>query len=41
MKRFLMVLTAGILVFSVIGCHSGTMRGVGSDMEELGENMQK
>jgi len=41
MKIFL-----GLVVFicalSVLaGCHSGTTRGIGSDISKLGDNMQK
>lgn len=35
-----LLITAG-LGLSLTGCHSGTMRGAGSDLEEIGENMQK
>jgi len=34
-----------ILLFCILGvsagCHSGTTRGIGSDISELGNNMQK
>lgn len=35
-----MVILFGVLVLSA-GCHSGTTRGVGSDISKLGANMQK
>jgi len=34
-----------VLLFCVLtvfaGCHSGTTRGIGSDLSKLGSNMQK
>ena len=30
-----------ILFFLVSGCHSGTIRGVGSDVEKLGQKMER
>jgi len=41
MKTFLgMVILLCVLGLSV-GCHSGIMRGTGSDVSKLGSNMQK
>lgn len=36
LATLLVVCTLGLLS----GCHSGTMKGVGSDVEKLGQNMQ-
>ena len=35
------LLISASLLSALTGCHSGTVRGVGSDMEELGHEMQK
>ena len=35
-----MIVLLSILVLSA-GCHSGTTRGMGSDISKLGDNMQK
>ena len=41
MKTFLgMGILLCVLALSV-GCHSGTVRGVGSDISKLGNHMQK
>ncbi len=41
MKTFLgMVILLCVLGLSA-GCHSGTTRGIGSDISRLGNNMQK
>jgi predicted small secreted protein len=41
MKTLVSILVAlGVLV-GLTGCHSGTMRGVGSDVERLGDRMQR
>ena len=40
--RLVLVLLLGAsLGMSLAGCHSGTMRGVGSDVEKLGQKMEK
>lgn len=41
MKTFLGMLILLCVLGLSIGCHSGTMRGVGSDVSKLGSQMQK
>lgn len=41
MKTFLGAMLLLCIVGLSVGCHSGLMRGVGSDVSSLGENMQK
>lgn len=41
MKTFIGVLILFCILGLSAGCHSGTMRGVGSDISNLGDNMQK
>ena len=41
MRRLLAMLLAVSLLGVVSGCHSGTVRGAGSDVERLGERMQR
>ncbi len=39
------IITVSLILICVLGlsagCHSGTTRGIGSDISKLGENMQK
>ena len=40
--KLVMVLLLGTSIGTLLGgCHSGTMRGVGSDVEKLGQKMEK
>ncbi len=41
MKRFMLVLIMILFVGAFNGCHSGTMRGVGSDISRVGDHLQK
>ena len=41
MKKMIGTLLIVSLFVAVSGCHSGTMRGVGSDVEALGQKMKK
>lgn len=40
-RGLLLILVALILVGGLTACHSGTVRGMGSDVERLGERMQR
>ena len=40
--KFVVVVLIGVsLGLTLAGCHSGTMRGAGSDIEELGQKMKE
>ena len=47
LKKLFVIKLAALLFFaaglgaSFAGCHSGTMRGVGSDVEKLGQRMER
>jgi predicted small secreted protein len=41
MKTILSVLTLICVLGLSAGCHSGAVRGVGSDITKLGDHMQK
>ena len=41
MNRVLTIMLMVCVLGAVGGCHSGTIRGVGSDVEKLGERMQR
>jgi predicted small secreted protein len=41
MKTFLGIVVLLCILGLSAGCHSGTMRGVGSDVSNLGNSMQK
>ncbi len=41
MKTFLWIVVLIGLLGMFAGCHSGTTRGIGSDISELGDHMQK
>ncbi|MFA5167228.1 MAG: entericidin [Candidatus Omnitrophota bacterium] len=41
MKTFLGIVILICALGLMAGCHSGTTRGIGSDISKLGNNMQK
>lgn len=41
MKKLLSLLILLSMIPLVSGCHSDTVRGMGRDIEEVGEDMQK
>ena len=41
MKNFIWLLVVIGMVGLVSGCHSGIMRGAGSDMSRMGDSLQK
>ena len=41
MKFSVVVLIGASLGLALAGCHSGTLRGAGSDIEELGQKMKE
>lgn len=41
MKTFVATLLVACMLGVLSGCHSGIMRGAGSDVERLGERMQR
>ena len=41
MKLVVVLLLGTSIGTLLVGCHSGTMRGAGSDVEKLGQKMEK
>ena len=41
MKAFVSLLVVIGALVGLTGCHSGTMRGAGADVEHLGKHMQR
>ena len=41
MRQVFLVVLAVCSLIVLSGCHSGTVRGMGSDVEKLGERMQR
>ena len=41
MKLVVVLLLGASIGTLLVGCHSGTMRGAGSDVEKLGQKMEK